>query len=360
MQRSWVKRTALWFFCLPLLLLLVPSASAADTALASTNAHNWLKARLVSTGLVDSYQDTQDICYTYDQAVAVVAFLAKGDTANARKVLDALKGMQYADGSWNTAYYCKTLAVQEGQKHVGPVLWVALAVANYERRTGDTTTYRTMATKAIDWSLQFQQTDGGINGGIDMNGTTRLTWASTEHNEDAYAVLTYFGYSTAAAKVKSFLDNVVWVAAQNYWVGGRGDTRDPLDVNAWGVSALGASGTRNYQLSLDYVMAHHRSTQSVRSGRTTLIVDAFDFNSDRNDIWFEGTGQMVVAFKVVGRTADASYFTDEIIKAQGTDGGVPYSLKGTDNGYWRMATYKSVAATGWLILAIEGVNPFQP
>lgn len=332
--------------------------SANSTAIASDNAHNWLKSRMVATGLVDSYQDSRDICYTYDQAVAAIAFQAKGDAVSARKVLDALKSMQYADGSWNTAYICKTKSVQETAKHVGPVLFVAMAAMYYEKRTGDTQ-YRAMGDKAVQWSLQFQQADGGLNGGLDFNGSV-LTWASTEHNEDAYSALTSYGYSTDAGQVKAFLDNTVWDAAQLRWYAGRNDAGDPMDVNSWGVAALGATGTRDYKKSLDYVMTHHRSTQTQRVGATTISVDAFDFNSDKNDIWFEGTGQMVVAFKIVGRTADADYFTGQLLKGQQSDGGVQYSLKGTNNGYWTMSKLKSVAATGWLIFAVHGVNPFQP
>lgn len=333
------------------MLLAGQGAAVTGYPAASDKAYTWLKSRMVATGLVDSLQDPRDICYTYDQAVASIAFLVKGDTPNARKVLDALKGMQYADGSWNTAYYCKTKGVQESTKHVGPVLWVAMAVAHYEKKTGDTTTYRSMATKAVNWSLQFQQADGGINLGVDYNGSV-LPNASTEHNEDAYVTLRYFGYATDAAEVKSFLDNVVW--AGDHWIGGRNDMRDPLDVNSWGVSALGASGTRNYQTSLDYVMGHHRSAISSKG----VSYDAFDFNSDKNDIWFEGTGQMVVAFELVGRGADADYFMGQLVKGQQTDGGVPYSLLGTDNGYWRMSTAKAVSSTGWLIFAEARFNPF--
>lgn len=335
-----------------------PRLATASATTASTNAHNWLKARMVATGLVDSYQDSRDICYTYDQGVAAIAFQAKGDAVNARRVLDALKSMQYADGSWNTAYYCSSKSVQESQKHVGPVLWVAMAAAYYEKKTGDTQ-YRAMGVKAMQWSLQFQQADGGLNGGLDFDGTP-LTWASTEHNQDAYSVFNSFGYTTDAAKAKAFLDNTVWDASKLRWYGGRNDARDPMDVNSWGVAALGVTGTRDYGKSLDYVMANHRSTQSQRTGATTVTVDAFDFNSDRNDIWFEGTGQMIVAFKIAGRTADADFFTAQLLKGQQSDGGVQYSLKGTNNGYWTMSKLKSVAATGWLIFAIDGVNPFQP
>lgn len=334
------------------------SAVVAAAATPSDNAFTWLKSRMVATGLVDSFQDQKDICYTYDEAVAAIAFQAKGDAVNARKVLDALKSMQYADGSWNTAYYCTSKAVQETQKHVGPVLWVAMAVAYYEKRTGDTQ-YHAMGDKAVQWSLQFKQADGGVNGGLDFNGTL-LTWSSTEHNDDAYSAYTSFGYTTHAAQVKSYLDNTVWDAANLRWYAGRNDPTDPMDVNAWGVSALGTTGTRDYQRSLDYVMSHHRSTQSVRVGATTTTVDGFDFNSDRNDVWFEGMGQMILAFRLVGRTADADYFTTQLLKGQQSDGGVQYSLKGTNNGYWTMSKLKSVSASGWLIFAADGVNPFKP
>jgi GH15 family glucan-1,4-alpha-glucosidase len=76
---------------------------------------------MLSTGLVDSYQNQDDVCYTYDQAVAAIAFLAKGDKTNARKVLDAAKSLQGSDGSWY-GYFGNSLAVQETQKHVGPVI----------------------------------------------------------------------------------------------------------------------------------------------------------------------------------------------------------------------------------------------
>ncbi len=337
----------------------VPLPPSGNTpAQASANAYGWLKSQMVSTGLVDSYQDQQDVCYTYDQAVAAIAFQAKGDAANARKVLDALASMQYANGSFNTAYFCTTKTVQEAQRIVGPVLWVALAVAYYEKKTGDLQ-YHAMGDKAVQWSLGFQQPDGGLNGGLDFNSAT-LTWSSTEHNEDAYAALTLFGYTASADKVKAFLDNKVWDAPNQRWQAGRNDPTDPMDVNAWGVSALGGTGTRDYRKSLEYVMAHHRSAQTQQVGASVVTVDGFDFDSNRNDIWFEGTGQMIVAFRVLGGTSDIDYFIPQLMRGQQSDGGVQYSLKGTNNGYWTMSTAKSVAASGWLIFAIDGVNPFKP
>ncbi|MBH0231403.1 hypothetical protein [Halobacillus yeomjeoni] len=349
---------------LSLMLILsaaTPTFAASTPTTASDNAYDWLKGQQCSTGLLDSFSDSQQISYTYDQAVGAIAFLLKGDTASAKTVLDSLKNLQNPSGSWYTAYYCNNTSVQEHNQHVGPVLWVAMAVAKYEQDTGDTTTYRNMAIQAIDWSLQFQQADGGINGGLD-DANNVLTWASTEHNQDAYSMLSHYGYTQEASEVKSFLDNEAWQEAEGFFWAGRNDPNDPMDTNAWGVQALGTSGTYEYSRGLDYVMNTHRNTQTKRVKNNTITIDGFDFNSDQDDIWFEGQGQMVVSFKMDGRTADADYFLNEIIKIQdfyGT-GGVPYSLLGTNNGYWTMKDKESVSATGWMIYAVDGYNPFQP
>jgi hypothetical protein len=330
-------------------------------ATASDNAYRWLLSQQVNAGLVDSYEDDNDIGYVYDQAIAVIAFIAKDDLVRARQVLDTLKALQHADGYWHTAYYCSSHRVQEHDRHVGPVLWVALTVVHYERASGDDKTYRAMAIKAIDWCMTLQQADGGINGGYDRNGDC-LSWCSTEHNEDAYAALRCFGRNDQAAVVKHYLDTHVWDNDAQRFLCGRNDRADPMDVNSWGVAALGASGTHDYAASLDYVLRHHRCTQSGNAGGKLIAVDGFDFDSNQNDIWFEGQGEMAVAFKTVGRVAEADYFIDEIIKMQDADGGtgVRYSLNGTHNGYWQMKSDKSVSGSAWLIFAIHGVNPFLP
>lgn len=334
-------------------------AAAANLTTASNNAHNWLKSQMKASGLVDSYKDGQDVCYTYDQAVATVAFLAKGNVASARRVLDALAALQNDDGSWNHASACTTGASLAPQRYVGSTAWVALAIANYESRTGDTVTYNIMGQRALNWVLLWQQADGGINGGLDASGVP-LAWASTEHNEDSYGALGHFAYASWQVGVKSFLDNPAWNAAGQRWNQGRNDTLDPLDVNPLGVGALGPSGAHVYKSSLDYCMTHHRGTQAWGTGKKKVLVDGFDSNSDHNDIWLEGTAQMAVAFRAAGRTTDSDYFLQQIVKIQQSDGGIPYSVKGTFNGDFTMSTKTAVASTGWLIIAIAHVNPMKP
>jgi hypothetical protein len=313
-------------------------------------ALSWLIGQKNRSGLYTSYEDGQ-VAYTYDQAVAALAFLVKNDMARARTLLATLASMQPADGGFFNSYYSASGEKEEGAKTVGPNMWVAIAVMNYEKRTGDTT-YRKMATKAIEWALQFQEEDGGIDGGVDDTGE-RLTYASTEHNIDSVVALTYFGYAEQARRVKSFLDHVAW--SHDHFLVGRpnGDTNDVLDVNAWGVLALGVSGTRPYGESLRYAMKRQRNVQSARG----VSYDGFDFNADVHDIWFEGSIFMAMALSMAGDKANSTYFLQEVLKNQSANGGVQYSLHGSHNHYWDMETANSIASTGWLVLAMADYNP---
>ncbi|MGK7877305.1 MAG: hypothetical protein AB4426_29615 [Xenococcaceae cyanobacterium] len=334
----------------------------------AARARKWLLSQSdETTNLLDSYEDEQDIAYIYDQAVAAIALLSMGNIQEAEKILNALKDLQLDDPDPNKGGWCTATRASEGTclqflNPVGPTLWVTLAVARYREVTGEDT-YNQMAKNALDYTLQFQSADGGINLGSGQTG------ASTEHNEDAYAALSYFhnvfptaGYDTEAAEVKSFLDTVVWHTYEQRFEVGRGDGRDPVDVNSWGVLALGAGGgdEPNYANSLDYVERVHRLTIDFKG----MDVTGYDFDgqhsgaqSEPNDIWLEGTAQIAAAYKFLGNTRKSDEIIEEILKVQGNNGGVPYSLRGTNNGYFNMKTEHSVAATSWLILAINGVNP---
>ncbi|MFY0573880.1 fibronectin type III domain-containing protein [Cystobacter fuscus] len=387
---------------------------ATERALASDRAYQWLKAQQDLTngsalsGLVDSFDDwwnateRKQIVYTYDQAVAAIAFMAKGDRVRAEKVLDKLVAIQDPDGSWINSYWWNGYG-EEIRKHVGPVAWVTMAFMTHEKLYGSTT-YRTPARKALEWMLTFKKPNGAISGGRttwDIQGVwTDEVWSSTEHNEDVYNLYRYYAgkfsdrataYNDAAQGVKQFLDNVMWNNTTKRFYGGWKnntgllDANVPLDVNPWGVLALGLSGTRDYKASLASVdnargvgtVADPRYVHSLPYENTTITAYDFDwqydcaaatdqngnYNGDRcADIWFEGSAFMSVAHYMNGNTAKADSIIDEIIKKQGTSGsllgGVPYSLKGTSNNYWRMAQENCVSSTGWLILAIHRFNPF--
>lgn len=404
-------------------------ASTTEEAIetASDRAYEWLKTMQDSTyqqNLVDSFEDYDSsgtaypISYTYDQACASIAFLLKGDTERAIRILDTLQDLQVPQtdsevknrGAWCNSYYNNEsayLAGQEVRLHVGVAMWVCMAVMEYEEVTGDMETYHTMATDAIDWALQFQQTNGGVAGGRTTwdsgdGSWTDEVWSSTEHNEDIYSVLLYFAgntpekteeYSAAATKVKKFLDEVVWDETNQRFYGGYKnntgliDPYVPMDVSPWGVLSLGTSGTHIYSNMLDYVenadgnpgtLSNPCYKQTlVYDGTNTLTAYDFDWESDGiaadssigggilgADIWFEGSAFMSAAYYLDGNTDKADEILMELAKKQstGTDsylGGIPYSLNGTNNNYWCMSAANSVSSTAWYIIAAEHFNPFH-
>ncbi|MFB9330038.1 fibronectin type III domain-containing protein [Paenibacillus aurantiacus] len=415
---NWKRKVVTVLVCFLLLMQILPAASvsAADNAAASNNAYAWLKAQqdltagLALDGLVDSFDDwwnatdRRQIVYTYDQAVAAIAFMLKGDRTRAEKVLNKMVAIQDPDGSWINSYWWNGYG-EEIRKHVGPVAWMVMAFMTHEKLYGGTT-YQASAKKALDWAITFQKPNGAIAGGRttwDLNGAwSDEVWSSTEHNEDMYQILKYYAgkfadrttaYNNAATGVKSFLDNVVWDSANNRWRGGWKNNTNlidpavPMDVNPWGVLALGLSGTRNYQASLSYIENANGSgtvdspkyVHSLTYDGSGALLTAYDFDwqydcaagTDQNgnpignkcaDIWFEGSAFMSLAYYMQGNQAKADAIINEIVKKQGTSGsllgGVPYSLKGSNNSYWRMAMENCVSSTGWLIIAAHRFNPF--
>ncbi|MDO3413183.1 hypothetical protein QWJ34_25755 [Saccharibacillus sp. CPCC 101409] len=412
------KRTAGVVLCGVLALVwgLGPAPRAhADIPSATDKALVWLKHQQDETkgfafdGLVDSFEDywapntPKQIVYTYDQAVAATAFIAAGDRARAEKILNKMRDIQDPSGYWLNSYWYNNGAGEEIREHVGPVVWVAMAVMAYEKQYGDTR-YRNMAVKALDWSLQYQQANGGVAGGWSGWTNANEPWTSTEHNLDIYPTLRYFAsaetsrasaYNTAAARVKTFLDTKVWNdSRKNFYGGWKNDTNlvdpfVPMDVNPWGVLALGLSGAHDYQSALSYVEnangnpgtlanPRYKYTLTYDNAGNTMTAYDFDWDGANNplydaqgnligysgpDIWLEGSAFMSAAYYLQGNTAKADSILNELAKKQGTSGastgGLPYSLKGTSNSYWVMAQQNSVSSTGWFVLAAKRFNPFQ-
>lgn len=320
---------------------------------ASDKAYKWILSTSQSNGLYDSQSPADgDACYTYDQSLAVMAFLVKGDKKNAKKLLTKLQKLQNADGSWYNGY-SKTDDVVENMKHCGPTLFVVLASAQYKKATAGNE-FDAMANKALDWVIKLQQSDGGINGGIEEDG--KATWCSTEHNEDAYAAFILWGRTEQAESIKMFLIKSPnpWNKNKMRWDVGRDDARDYCDVQPWGLQSLGVNSDSIKALEYNY---NHLLCKITKDG---ITVEGFDFDWDKSDVWLEGTGEMAAAYFTAGNILLGNKFTGEIIKFQKSNGGVPYSMLGGDtHDEWNMPDVEAISSTAWLIFAVAHYNPFK-
>ncbi len=277
---------------------------------------------------------------------------------------------------------------------------------NYETLTGDLENYHEMAIAAIDWAITFQKPNGGIAGGMttwDVPGVwTEEVWTGTEHNIDAYPALIYFAqttpgrseaYMTAAVGVLVFLENVVWDETNQRFYGGYKnntglvDPYVPLDVNPWAVLALGS----DYAATLAYVenaagdpltgigtLEHPKYVQTLTYDDGGNLMTGYDFDWQDDgaaalaqngggtyaaDIWIEGTIFMACAYGAVGDADKAASILTEVVKKMGAAGsmagGLPYSLKASNNHYWRMLQQNCVSSTAWFVIAAAAWNPFQ-
>ncbi|MCS7135297.1 MAG: hypothetical protein NZ893_02565, partial [Candidatus Aenigmarchaeota archaeon] len=129
----------------------------------------------------------------------------------------------------------------------------------------------------------------------------------------------------------------------------------PLDVNTWGLMAL-----------LDV----NKYKRGILWAEKNCYVEAdgfkgFDFNNDRDHVWFEGTAQMVIAYQMIGEWNKANLYLSELRKAQtqainsNGKGIVAASADGLTTGFdWQYFRRLHIGSTAWFIFAEMGYNPF--
>jgi hypothetical protein len=358
----------------------------------------WLqRQRHEKSKLVDSYEDGDrdtghNAAFLYDQALAIMAFcaLAKHDSANAElyrekaeSILQKLSQLQNGDGSFYFSFLHKDEPIRPTNRarFSGAIAWVLMATNRFEEQFGDSLTFRGMANETAKWLCnQLEPARGeiqAIRGGINADDQ-QLTFKSVEHNLDVYAALAYFGYLThdssytgVAQHIRRWLETAGWDESAGHFLRGENDRVATMDVNPWGILALGTTAWKGYDLTrgLNWALANCRTTHAWEGRwdphRNLLgSVDGFDFNDDKDVVWTEGTESMALALQLAGRDSLANYFHAEMTKLipAANDGGLPYATnEGTiaADDPSRSTTYPSVAGTAWFIFKELGYNPFE-
>jgi hypothetical protein len=215
----------------------------------------------------------RNACYTYDNALALLSFLARGqadDLRRARIIVDAFVYAQghdryYTDGCLRNAYMPDPAGIsrlpswwdpqvkleREDESHVststGNRAWVILALLAYYDREGGAQ-YLQAAQRIGEW-INSQTSDtrgaGGYTGGYVgwESSPQKIMWKSTENNIVAYAAFTRLyqattdtGWQQRATQAKAFVTAMWNEPTWNLWTGTTNDgatiNRDniPLDI----------------------------------------------------------------------------------------------------------------------------------
>lgn len=364
---------------------------------------------LVSYETIRSKEDfdvvMSNVAFTYDNALALLAFLAAGEDKRAKLIADALVYAQehdrfYKDGRLRNAYQGGDLTLPPGWAphgrigtvripgyydlkknqwfedrvqvgtYAGNVAWAMLALlAYYEMKGGDT--YLKAAIRMGEWvekNCRDTRGAGGYTAGFEgwEPNPVKLMYKSTEHNIDLYAAFQRLYLVTKDEKWRKRAEHAkkfvlaMWDSAEGkFWTGTVEDGVKinkeviPLDVQAWALLSL-REESKPYWKALKFAESHHR------------VGKGFDFNQDRDGIWFEGTAQMALAYHFTGQKEKWQTLVSFLKSAQLPSGGLPAANKdGLTTGFylhdgkpWLYFRRAHVGATAWLILAEKGVNPF--
>ncbi len=359
--------------------------------------YDWIKNRQdLRRGLVLSYEgdrSLEKVCFTYDQALAVIVFTVNKDYKRAEKLLDFyLREVKKGKKIYN-AYFTQG-DVFEYVVHSGPNAWMGLAVLNYIHQTNDKK-HLSIAKEVAEFLTSMMDTEGGIIGG------PGLSWYSTEHNLDAYAFFRSLyqltsdqTYLKRAKKIRrwisdhAYTDHVVPVKR------GKGDATIATDTYTWSITAFGPKELYDLNMDPETILDFAVDNCKVKvnfnreDGKVNLV--GFDFAKFKNSarggvVSGEWTSQMILAFEIMADyykdkdpeksrkyLKQALYYFNELQKMLITsfskvgrvDPCLPYaSAPHVDTGHgWRTPKGNktgSLASTAYFLLAYHGYNPLR-
>jgi len=366
-----------------------------------SNMYKWIKNhQSQTTGLVVSYEGDKNLeewAFTYDQSLACQCFVLMGDKERAESLLNFYKwNAKKVLGGFANAYDVYSGSIVEYTGHVGPNLWLGIAILHYTYRFKDEQ-FLSMAEDIGQWVINLQKEDKefGIRGG------PNIAWFSTEHNLDAYA---FFGMLYDITKEDMYLEaqqhTLNWIKnnAINRREGrfnrGKGDATIATDTFAWSIAAIGPSRLKELDMDPDQIIDFAETNCLVtvdytRPDGEVLKITGFDFGKYEHlprggIISTEWTAQMIVALKIMADyykdlsnfskesyyRKKADFYLSELEKmvisspskiGQG-EGCLPYaSHDDVDTGHgWRVARGSrtgSTAGTAYTIFAVYGYNP---
>lgn len=370
------------------------------------------------TGEPDRY--FRNACYIYDNALALSALVARGnadDLRRAKLLADAFVYAQahdrhFTDGRLRNAYACGDLADRSNLgaarlpgwwddtakswfedkyfagSDCGNLAWVMIGLLNYwekaDQRPGSP--YLKSACELGRWigkNASSLGDPGGFTGGMEgwektlqnPAGQQPATWKSTEHNIDLFVAFSRLHRATRdpawlehAEHARGFVERM-WSAADNHlWTGTGADGRTiersniPVDIQVWALLAF--RDAKRYAVAIDWAEKNALVAKCPRG----CHAGGFDFNTDRDGVWWEGTSQMQMAFRMLGNQAQGQRFLKVLHAAAAgakPGGAMPAACHdGVSTGFtkewgnWVYYHRPHLGATCWYIFADLGWNPY--
>ncbi|MBQ6153359.1 MAG: dockerin type I repeat-containing protein [Ruminococcus sp.] len=346
-------------------------------------------------------KELKNTAYTYDNAVAAMAFLCADEKEYAEVILDAFEFAvghdRYQNGrirnsyiagdissfpGWNTGTRFATFWSNSGWAedpyqvgcNVGNTSFAALALLQYDQKY-NTDKYLSTAKILMDWVIdECSGTGVGFTGGYDgwpekgENQVSRHTYKSLEHNIDAYAAFKQLYAVTGEKKYGDAADSALHLIESLYnpdtgyfYTGTLDDGVTPntdvvvLDVQVWSAMALG-------ELYDPYVSA----LDLVADMKTEEGAYPFCQENKNGGYWLEGTAFTALMYHLIGDSATYREATFAMCDLQIGSGLFPAAtvdhlstgITLYDGSPWEYGTSPHIVPTAWFVLAENSFNPY--
>ena len=347
----------------------------------------------------------QNAAFSYDNALAAMAFISEGNQSDAEMIMDAFayavendrfqpdrirNAYSYGDiralPGWQSGarlpgwYDLENKEYYEDQyqvgTNVGNTSFVAMALLQYYIHYGGEE-YLDTAKTIMDWVLQnCSDQSAGFTAGYDgwPEGDAShyyvYTYKSTEHNIDAYAVFSELyaitsdeRYREAAESARQFIVSM-YDSEKGYFYTGTGeDGITPskenvvLDAQVWTLLSLGIDQYDPFSKALDTALEMKTSEGGY----------PFHAENTNGGWWPEGTAFTALALREIGKSTDALSALDALMNIQLESGAFPAAtVSNLSTGFnlftgepWTYGENPHIAPTAWFIMAVNGFNPYS-
>jgi hypothetical protein len=331
--------------------------------------------------------------YAYDQALCLFAAIARGDRAQAGQLVAGLLRFQTAGGASDGGFIFsgQQLAPSLGDPayRTGSHAICTDALLAYigafcsAEFAGQAPVYarRSVLAAAAGRALAYLGTmmsAAGTTAGLYLGGTgvydstsggqfdpaQDLTWASTEHNLDAWHCLTRAAqvlggtWQQQADTLAAAIHGTLWDAVNGRYYQGMKDTgpdtADPLDCHTWAAIMAAQSGhpDRAVAITAPAVLAPYRHVMHGGAGYAPIRPADPQYPGSVPTIWAEGTMAAALAFLAVGDQARWYSTITDMLAIQAPDGSFPYVTDTSPSYDWTPS--KAVVGCAWSVLAAAG------
>jgi hypothetical protein len=347
-----------------------------------------------------------NFAYVYDNAAALIALSEAGEYDKAKQIADAIvyaseHDRYYTDGRLRNAYANGDPQTYSGWHSViteemsqtsgfwdaeqgawfedyyavststGNIAWAILALNEAHSSFPDGDKYLDTAKRLADFVLTLKSDTGGFTGGYEdwERQEFSVTYKSTEHNIDLITAFSQVAklsgddkYAEASEHAKAFVMSMYDPALNLFYTGTTTDgitpNKDvlPLDCNTWAILALGSDFADGKA-----VLAEVEKQFALDGG--------YDFNTDKDGVWFEGTAQVALAYKAIGDDAKYNEILSFLIDNAAASGSITaadrdyvttgFTVSGLGDMPWNYGKREHLGATAWLAFAELGVNPLD-